>query len=86
MVDERFIAESLTDKCAEFTCLYSRLVVHMASKMSHGADVKCAGTTEVSCQLRRTQMVKTLHFHAFDSLAACEVLLDGRVRRLGKLH
>ena len=26
---ECIIAESLTDKCAEFTCLYSRLVVHL---------------------------------------------------------
>jgi hypothetical protein len=36
--------------------------------------------------LHDAQMVVTLHFHALDHLAAREVLLDSRVRRLGKLH
>jgi hypothetical protein len=33
--------------------------------------------------LNEAQMIEALHFHALDHLAACEVLLDGRVRRLG---
>jgi hypothetical protein len=39
-----------------------------------------------SRSLRDAQMVVTLHFHSFDSLAACDVLLDGHVRRLRELH
>jgi hypothetical protein len=39
-----------------------------------------------SRSLRDAQMVVTLHFHAFDSLTICEVLLDGGIRRLGKFH
>ena len=47
------IADALTEKQG-FTWPNSRVVVHMASEMRHGADVKCAGTTEVSCQLCHT--------------------------------